>query len=156
LTPARLFRNRREGNRGMGRRNHRESSAKRRTSMFHRSKHFIVATVAAAVSLAPVAAASPAVAMAPCQVRPLFSVIEYQQTVAVTGVYKAPEGATDVQLTCGVVRNGATYAMLSEKIPGPVAVVAGTAVVPAGAVTACYEVRITYLTGGTVYNDYCP
>lgn len=126
--------------------------------MFRRSRSFAVASALAAVAATavPIVGATPAAAMGPCQVKPLFSVIEYNQVVAVTGVYNAPAGATDVELTCGVVRNGVTYAKLTDKLVGPAAALAGTATVPAGSVSSCQEIRVTYLGGATTYSDTCP
>lgn len=120
--------------------------------MLRRTKTFAVAAVAAATAglVAP-----PAQAMAACQVKPLFNVIEFQQTVLITGVYHAPAGAIDVQLTCGVVRYGSTYARTTDAMAGPVAALATTAVVPAGNVSACYEITVTYLDR-TTYSDNCP
>lgn len=125
--------------------------------MFFRSKRLAVAAVLAAVG-ATAAPAAPATAsefkMGPCQVKPLFSVIEYQQTVAVYGQYTAA-GAIDVQLTCGIVRYGSTAKRVSEAVPGPVAAIATTTTVGAGPVSACYEVVVTY-TDRTEYLDTCP
>ncbi|HEX2293831.1 MAG TPA: hypothetical protein VHN37_00810 [Actinomycetota bacterium] len=146
--------------------------------MLRRSKALVLAgVIAAAVAVPPAARAAAAVGpatvgvlpavpdgaghydpakMAACQVKPLFSTIEYRQTVLVYGVYKAPQGAVDVQMSCGVVRSGATYASVPEKLPGPVAALAGTANVPAGSVTACHDIRVTYLSGLVTHDDTCP
>ncbi|HEX2195477.1 MAG TPA: hypothetical protein VHJ76_01015 [Actinomycetota bacterium] len=118
--------------------------------------------VAAVAATAAIAGAAPATAagsddlMAACQVKPLFSVIEWQQTVLLYGVYAGPQGSTDVQLVCGIVRNGVTVAKHGEKIPGPVAALAATPTVPAGSIGACYEIRVTHLSGLTTNHDTCP
>lgn len=122
-----------------------------------RSKRLAVAAVLAAVAATAVPAAPATAAelkMGPCQVKPLFSVIEYQQTVAVYGQYTAA-GATDVRLTCGIVRYGSTAKRVSEAVPGPVAAIATTTTVGAGPVSACYEVLVTYVDH-TTFTSTCP
>jgi hypothetical protein len=122
--------------------------------MLKKSKRMIVAVVAAGVvSLIP--GSTPAIAMAPCQGRTLASVIEYSQIVAVTGQYAAT-GATDVQLTCGIVKNGKTIQRVSESNPGPLAVVAATMSVTAGTYSLCYEAEVTYLDQPPASFGTCP
>jgi hypothetical protein len=126
-----------------------------KTRMLRISKRLTMAAVVAAALVTIVPGPRPASAMAPCQARPLFSVIEYRQTVAVVGEY-APVGALDVQLTCGIVRNGVTVARLSESVPGPVAAIAGTADVPAGAFTVCYDAFVTFVDRPSTSTHTCP
>ena len=123
--------------------------------MLNKSKRLVVIGALAALA-ATAAPASPAnaFAMSNCQVKPLFSVIEYQQSVAVTGAY-APAGAIDVELTCGVVRYGSTARRVSETAPGPVGVVATVTTVGAGPVSSCIEARVTYVDHVS-YVDTCP
>jgi hypothetical protein len=121
--------------------------------MLRRSKRLILAVAAA--SAAVVIPSTPASAMAPCQAKVGFTAIEYRQTLAVTGVYTSA-GAIDVQLTCGIVRNGVTVARISESAPGPVAAVAGTANVSAGTFTVCHEIVATYLDKPPYVSDWCP
>jgi hypothetical protein len=120
--------------------------------MFRRTKRLLVASATIA-GLAAILPAAPATAMAPCQVRSI-STIQGGQTNVIAGAYTTA-GATDVSLTCGIVRNGLTVARFSEKIPGPVAAVAGTANV-GGFFTVCHELRVTYLDRAPTVSDYCP
>lgn len=114
----------------------------------------LLAVSAMAIALAALLPTSPASAMAPCQVRSI-STIQGGQTNAIAGAY-APAGAADVSLTCGIVRNGVTVARFSEKVPGPVAAVAGTADA-GGYFTVCHEIRVTYVDGRAPYvSDSCP
>ena len=122
--------------------------------MLRRSKRLIVAS-AVATGVLTVVPAPHATSMAPCQGRSLFGVTEWTQTVAVAGAYTSA-GATDVWLTCGIVRNGVTVKRFSENIPGPVAAVAGTAEVSAGAFSTCYELYVTYLDRAPTSSDTCP
>jgi hypothetical protein len=119
-----------------------------------RSVRLIFASVLAAGAIAVFTPTS-ATAMAPCQGRSLFSTLEYRQTVAVTGVYTVA-GATDVQLTCGLVRNGVTVARVSENAPGPVAVVAGAPSISNGSFSVCHEAYVTYLDKAPYTTDTCP
>lgn len=122
--------------------------------MLRRTKGFALAAAAAAtVALIPGGATA---AMATCQVKPLFSVVEYGQTVLIYGVYNAPKGAVDVELTCGVTRLGATHARATDRMVGPAAVVASSVSVPNGSVSSCHEITVTYLDGSTTYSDTCP
>lgn len=114
-----------------------------------------VATAMVTTAAVP-AGAEVGVAMANCQVKPLFSVIEYRQTVLIYGFYNAPAGAVDVKLTCGVTRNGVTYGTVTDSMVGPAAVVAGTGGAPVGTVGSCHEILVTYLDGSTTYSDTCP
>ena len=121
--------------------------------MVLRTKRLLVASTAV-VGLAAILPAAPATAMAPCQVRSI-STIQSGQTNVIAGAYTTA-GAADVSLTCGIVRNGVTVARVSEKIPGPVATVAGTANV-GGLFTVCHEIRATYADGRPPYvSDSCP
>lgn len=124
--------------------------------MFRRSKTLALATIAAAaVVLVPTGAGAADFTMASCQVKPLVRVLDYRETVLIFGVYKAPADAVDVRLTCGVTRNGVTYARVTDALVGPVAALAGSATVPIGS-SACHEITVTYLDGSTTYDDTCP
>ena len=124
--------------------------------MLRRSKTFVVAAIAAAtVTLVPTGAGAADFAMASCQVKPLFRVLDYRETVLIFGVYKAPADAVDVRLTCGVTHGGSTYARVTDPLVGPVATLAGQATVPIGS-SACHEMTVTYLDGRTTYSDTCP
>ena len=120
--------------------------------MSHGTKRLLAAAVMAA-AFAALLPAAPATAMAPCQARAI-STFQGGQTVAVAGVYTTA-GATSVSLTCGLVRNGVTFARFSEKAPGPVAAVAGTANT-GGFFTVCHEIYVTYLDREPYVSDYCP
>lgn len=96
-----------------------------------------------------------AVAMSPCQARSLFSTAEFGQTVAVAGAYTT-SGATDVWLTCGVVKNGVTIARFSDKQSGPVAVVEGTTNAGYGTFFVCYDLDVTYLDRPPTSSHLCP
>jgi hypothetical protein len=121
--------------------------------MVLRTKRLLVAS-AAVVGLAAILPVAPATAMAPCQVRSI-STIQGGQTNVIAGAYTSA-GATDVSLTCGIVRNGVTVARFPEKVPGPVATVAGTAN-EGGFFTVCHEIRVSYVDGRPPYvSDSCP
>lgn len=115
----------------------------------------LAAGVAAIGAVLPLTVARPATAAAPCRAIPLVGGTESNQTVLVAGTYSTAR-AIDVQLTCGVVRNGVTVALRSERMPGPVALVASTVSVPTGPVTSCYELRVIYLDGPDTVSDNCP
>ena len=121
--------------------------------MAHRTKRLFAAS-AMVVGLAAVLPAAPAKAMAPCQVRSI-STIQGGQTNAIAGAYTSA-GADSVSLTCGIVAHGVTYARVSEKVPGPVAAVAGTSNW-GGSFTPCHEIYVTYVDGRPPYvSDSCP
>lgn len=123
--------------------------------MFARSKTLLVGfVVAAGAAGAAPAAAGTGAALSPCAGRSLFGISEWHQTVALAGAYTSA-GAIDVDLTCGVVRQGETVARVSEDAPGPVAAVAGIVEVHAGTIGYCYELRVTYVDR-TTYSDNCP
>src|SRR5688572_13531807 len=101
----------------------------------------VAAVFAAVAALVPTSAqASPA--MAACQAKPLFGIMEWHQEVLVTGVHSAPAGAIDVDLTCGIVRQGVVVWSNTETVPGPGAAMAERATVLAGTISPCYEVVI--------------
>ena len=122
--------------------------------MMRRSRSLIAAAIAAA-ALVPVGA-SPAHAMAVCQAKVLGQHSEWGQLVLIAGVYKGPADAVDVDLTCGVVRNGGTVARAGEDLPGPVAAVADVQDVYGWGLTPCHEIKITHLNGTVSFNDTCP
>ena len=115
----------------------------------------LAAAVTAAASILPATVATPAAAMSPCQARAIPSTTAFSQTVVIAGAYTAA-GATDVSLTCGVVRNGVTYARRSSIVRGPAAVVAGFATTSVGTVSSCHELRVVYADGNDTYSDTCP
>jgi hypothetical protein len=122
------------------------------------SKRLVVAAIVAALAV-PAGAGAPAGAatsrkMGPCQVRSLFSTLQFSQVVAIAGQH-APPGALDVELTCAVVRGGITYGRTSESAPGPVAVVGDVKAVPLGSLTVCQEIVVTYADRVTS-SDTCP
>ena len=129
--------------------------------MLRRSKSLFLA-VAAASAIAVIAAPSHAAeatdsALGPCVVRPTGIIIaDWRESVVVAGTYQAVStGGINVELTCGVVRNGVTVARVSETAPGPVAVVSSMADVLVGSYSPCYEVRVTHIDHMT-YGDTCP
>ena len=121
--------------------------------MFSRTK-FLVAAASIAGLTATVLPAAPASAMATCQVRSLAN-LQTGQTNIIYGTYTTA-GALDISMTCGIVRNGVTVRRFSEKVPGPVAVVADTSS-DWGFFTPCHEITVTYLDGRAPYvTDTCP
>ena len=121
--------------------------------MLHRTKRVLAASALVA-GLFVVLPAAPATAMAPCQVRSV-STIQGGQTNVIVGAYTT-SGALDVSLTCGITAFGVTYARVTEKVPGPVAAVAGTANW-GGHFSPCHEIRVTYVDGRPDYvSDTCP
>ena len=122
--------------------------------MIRRSKALIAAALAAA-ALVPVGA-TPAHAMAVCQARVLGAHSEWGQLVLIAGVYKGPADAVEIQLTCGVVRNGGTVARSSDRLTGPVAALADVQNVYGWGLTPCHEIKITHLNGTVSFNDTCP
>src|SRR5688500_20276097 len=100
----------------------------------------LVAAAVAATALVPLGAPS-AHAMAACQVFSPGAHSEFGQIVLVTGVYKGPATALEIDLTCGVVYNGGTVARVSDKLVGPVAALADVRqVYQRGLLTSCYEI----------------
>ena len=123
--------------------------------MLRRTKTLLAAVIAVG-ALIP-AGAGPAHAMAACQVKPLGTHSEFGQIVLVTGVYKGPATAVEVDLTCGVVYNGGTVARVDDQTAGPVAALADVVQVYwGGALTSCYEVTVTDLNGSVSRYDTCP
>lgn len=125
--------------------------------MLRRSRALVVSALAAATlaTALPVSAAEiSSVAINPCRGDVGVVWEEWHQTILVTGVY-APAGAVDVALTCGVVRSGVTVGTVSETLPGPVGVVQGSIRTLRGAITICYEARVTYVDR-TEYHGGCP
>jgi hypothetical protein len=125
--------------------------------VLRRSKGLILAAVAAATLASAVPASAwdgTVTAAGPCRVDVSLGIQEWYQDVVVVGEFTVA-GATDVVLTCGIVRYGETVGRVGEKIPGPVGVVAGTTSVLAGPISACYEARATTITG-VRYFDTCP
>ena len=123
--------------------------------MLRRSKPLVIALVAAAAASIVISGPTSASAMSPCQGRAVAHPPEFQQTIVVAGAYTTAN-ATDVRLTCGVVKNGVTVGRFSDKLSGPVAAVEGTMNVGVGVVSFCYELRVTYLDRAPTYSDTCP
>ena len=113
----------------------------------------MVAVATALAALFPVSSGA-AVAVGPCQAKDVVKLQEWSHTVAVTGQYTTA-GAVDVQLTCGIVQNGATVTRISESVPGPVAAIATTTSVSGQYYSVCYELSVTYIDNST-YTDTCP
>lgn len=123
--------------------------------MFLKAKTLVAAAVAA-TALVPLGA-PPAHAMAACQVFSPGAHSEFGQIVLVTGVYKGPATAVEIDLTCGIVYQGGTIARVSDKTVGPAAALADVKqVFQRGLLTSCYEVTVTYLDGSTGSHDTCP
>lgn len=125
--------------------------------MLARSKRLVVGAVLAAVTAVAVPAGAwqpGGVDAVPCRADFAMRVEEWHQTVYVYGAYTTA-GATDVSLTCGVVRYGETVARVGEDVPGPVAAVFGSARVLGGPISVCYELKVTYVDRVT-YSDTCP
>ena len=121
--------------------------------MIRRTKR-LFAAAATAVALAAILPAAPASAMATCQLRSLAN-LQTGQTNIIYGTYTTV-GALDISMTCGIVRNGVTVRRFSEKVPGPVAVVADTST-DWGYFTPCHEITVTYADGREPYvTDSCP
>jgi hypothetical protein len=121
--------------------------------MAHRAKRLLVAStmVAGLVMALP---ATPASAMAACQVRSAAT-LQSGQTNVIVGAYTSA-GAADITLTCGIVRYGETVQRFTEKTPGPVATVTGTSNA-GGFFTVCHEISVTYIDGRPPYvSDFCP
>ncbi|HEX2195478.1 MAG TPA: hypothetical protein VHJ76_01020 [Actinomycetota bacterium] len=116
--------------------------------------------VAAVAAMALMTVPAPArAALGPCRAVPTeigLATHPGRQLVAIAGAYTAPAGATGAELTCSAVVGGLVYASVPDKVPGPVAVLAGTGWVPYGNVTTCYTLRVTYLTGSSTTTDTCP
>lgn len=123
--------------------------------MLPRAKTLVAAAVAA-TALVPLGA-PPANAMAACQVFSPGAHSEFGQIVLVTGAYKGPATAIDIELTCGIVYNGGTVARVTDPLPGPVAALADVRqIYQRGLLTSCYEITVTYLDGSTSNSDTCP
>ncbi|HEV2757601.1 MAG TPA: hypothetical protein VG318_17695 [Actinomycetota bacterium] len=125
--------------------------------MLARYKRLVVGAVLAAVTVTAVPAGAwdgQVAAASPCRTDVGLRIEEWHQTVYVTGAYTAA-GATDVSLTCGIVRYGETVARVGESEPGPVAVVVGSARVLGGPISICYEIKTVYLDR-VAYSDTCP
>lgn len=121
--------------------------------MVRRTKRLLVASATVVGLATAILPAAPATAMVPCHVRSIAT-LQSGQTNVIAGAYTTA-GAIDVSLTCGIVRNGVTVARFSEKIPGPVATVAGTSD-DGGFFTACHELTVTYADRDPYVSDYCP
>ena len=114
----------------------------------------LLAVSAIVVALAALLPVSPANAMAVCHVRSISTIQGAQENV-IAGAYTTA-GAADISLTCGIVANGVTVARFSEKIPGPVAALAGRSD-RGGFFTVCHEIRVTYVDGRLPHvGDTCP
>ncbi|HEX2195476.1 MAG TPA: hypothetical protein VHJ76_01010 [Actinomycetota bacterium] len=122
--------------------------------MVSRTKALVAAATLVAAAMVP-ALAGRAAAASPCRAVPLGGPIQNSQPVLVAGAYTTA-GATDVILTCGVVRNGFTIARVTDEMTGPVAAVEDVVHVSPGSVTSCYELRVRYLDRPSTYSDTCP
>lgn len=106
----------------------------------------VLAVAAMAAGLTTAVPLPSQAAPGPCPAR-FVSEAEGSQTIAVAGFYRAD--GYEVRLTCGIVQNGVTVARLTDDLFGPVAALAETVEVPAGAFTTCYDVYITYINGAS-------
>jgi hypothetical protein len=125
------------------------------------TKHLaLAAATAATVALFPggaTAAKADRRLMSSCQAKSLGTHSEFGQLVAVAGAYKGPADAVEVDLTCGIVRYGVTVDRVQDPTVGPAAGLAAIRTVGGGSVTACYEIKVTHLAGGSpTYYDTCP
>ena len=122
--------------------------------MLRKYRRLIVAAIigASAAALIPT---SPAAAMAVCHGRSTGGT-GFGQTAYVAGAYTTA-GASDIQLTCGIVQNGVTVRRFSDQFSGPVAALAGQASVSDAPFTICTELYIAYSDGrAPTYSDNCP
>lgn len=122
-------------------------------------KRVLAMTAVAAVVAGTVpatAGASVEVAAGPCQVKSLVTGLqEWYQEVLVTGE-SAPQGAIDVELTCGVVRYGEVVAYVDEQRPGPVAALVDVVSVHASpSISSCHILTVTYVDRYS-YTNTCP
>lgn len=116
----------------------------------------LTAVGVSALMLVPMGA-TPANAMAACQVVSPGAHSEFGQMVLITGFYKGPATAIEVELTCGVVHNGGTIARSTDKLVGPVAALADVRqIFVRGLLTSCYEVTVTTLDGTVSHHGGCP
>ena len=122
--------------------------------MFGKTKRLVAAAALVAAASVPLTAGS-ASAASPCRAVPLGGSIQNSQPVLVAGAYTTA-GATDVVLTCGVVSDGVTVALITDKMSGPVAAVEGVVHVSPGSITSCYVLRVYYVNRPSTYSDTCP
>jgi hypothetical protein len=115
----------------------------------------LAATLFAATPAAAVDAGDLAVAAAPCQSAFSTKITEYHETHYVVGSATVV-GATEVKLTCGLVRWGSTVATISDTTVGPVAVVAGSKTIMGALHGVCYVIEAWYPDGSYRINDTCP
>ena len=117
--------------------------------------------IAPFVALAALAAAVPAhaveteVAIEPCQSAFSTKITEYHETHYVVGAATV-KGATDVRLTCGLVRWGETVATVTEDTPGPVAALAESVTIMGALHDVCYVLEAWYPDGSYTVTDRCP
>ena len=129
--------------------------------MFRRSKRLITSLAAAGALAVPFVPAAPAqanaVALGPCVVRSTgIFIADYQESFVIAGTYQdSDQGAYNVELTCGAVRDGVTVTKATDSTTGPVAVVATTKNLLIGSYTPCYEVRLYYIDHSS-FTDTCP
>jgi hypothetical protein len=128
--------------------------------MFRSAKRSIISLVAVgtlAAAFLPATAAPAAAAAGPCIVRSTtLYIADVGELFVIAGEYQAASGgALDVQLTCGAVKDGVTYAKVTEDNPGPVAALAATRALSSGSYYGCYEVTVTYVERQT-FTDTCP
>lgn len=121
--------------------------------MLSRTKGLIAAAALAAAAVP--AFPGSASAASPCRVVPVPLQTKDSQPVLVAGAYTTA-GAIDVILTCGVVRDGETAALVTDGLTGPVAALEDDVRVSPGTITSCYELRVVYLNRPATVSDTCP
>ncbi|MDQ4124988.1 MAG: hypothetical protein M3134_05230 [Actinomycetota bacterium] len=80
---------------------------------------------------------------------------EYHETHYVVGSATVAD-ASEVKLTCGLVRWGSTVATISDSTTGPVAAVAGSKTIMGQFHGVCYVIEAWYPDGSYTINDACP
>ena len=123
-------------------------------------KHLVVpfalaATLTTAVPAAAVDLDLDEVAIAPCQSAFGTKFTEYHETHYMTGTASVT-GASEVRLTCGLVRWGETVATVSDDTSGPVAVVAESVTIMGALHEVCFVIEAWYPDGRYMVEDRCP
>ncbi|HYP23889.1 MAG TPA: hypothetical protein VEV43_09965 [Actinomycetota bacterium] len=116
---------------------------------------FALAAVVATAVPAGAVEVKPEAALPTCQSAFSMRVTEYHETHYMTGTAAVP-GATEVRLTCGLVRWGETVATISDRTTGPVAVVAGSVTIMGALHDICYVIQAWYPDGTYRIQDTCP
>lgn len=107
--------------------------------MLRKTKSLIAAAAAATALVVAAPAPTAGASLALC--RSAGALVGAGFNVVVEGQYAAP-GPYDVRLTCYVVQNGIKIASFTDSLTGPVAVVAGRAVIPLGPYEICHTLFV--------------